>query len=300
LRALKPEVSRRLAHIATCEDAAVTLGRDARLRVDGVAVARIIRSGALLRPALELIGADNAGEQERNAARDRLDAWLAKTIAEALRPLVGLDAAWREQRLPPAIRGVAFRLVENGGALDRAREEGSLDDDAMAALQRCGVRVGRHSIFMPLLIKPCAAHVLAVLWHVSHPHRGHGLFLPRPGALSAPLDQSKTWGECAAAGYRPCGRCAIRFDIAERLAEALDGAAQTGDAALARLIGRPARDLPGVLTSLGYRRDEAANQWRTQTPRPRKTKPVKHGPFAELADLLPDANTHRRRRDTPA
>ena len=280
----------------------MTLGRDGRLRVEGAAVARLMRGRGVLRPALELIGADNAGEQERNAARDRLQSWMAQSIAANLRPLAGLEAAWREQRLAPSLRGVGFRLIENGGALDRLfeSEEDAVDEDMIAALARLGVRVGRCSIYMPQLIKPRAAHVLAVLWHVSHPQRGHGLFLPRPGALAAPLDHTRSWGECAAAGYRPCGRCAIRFDICERLIEAVEADPQADDAALARLIGRPGRDLPGVLTALGYRRDDAAKLWRAQPGRPKRAKPVRHGPFAELAQLLPPSPSPRRRRGNPA
>jgi len=301
-RALKPEVSRRLAQIATCEDAALSLGRDARMRVGGAAIARLLRSGALLRPRLELIGAENAGEGERNAARARLEAWLTGAIDAALGPLVALEAAWREQRLAPAIRGVAFRLIENGGALDRLGEAEPLSSDAIEILRKNRVRVGRYSIFMPSLIKPRAAHMFAVLWHVLHAHRGHGLFLPRPGALSAALDQSRSWSECAAAGYRPCGRYAVRFDIAERLGDGVEAPEQAGEAELARLIARPARDLPGVLAALGYRRDETTQLWRPLSVRPRRsraTKPAPHGPFAELANLLPGPNRQHRRRGNP-
>jgi ATP-dependent RNA helicase SUPV3L1/SUV3 len=296
LRALRPEVSRRLAHIASCDDAAMSLGRDGRIRIDGAAIARIVAGGAPLKPKLDLIGADNAGVAERAAAQQRVAGWLDKTIATVLRPLVSIETAWREAELRGEARGIAFRLLENGGALDRGGEDpAAFTPDATEALQRLGVRVGKQSVFVPQLLKPRAAHVLAILWHAAHPHRGHhGVFLPRPGALSAPLDHSRWWGECAAAGYRPCGRVAIRFDIVERLVEALDSDAQPDDAALAQLIGRPVRELAGVLTTLAYRRDETTKFWKPYTAKPKKTRPVKHGPFAELATLLP-AVQHRRR-----
>jgi ATP-dependent RNA helicase SUPV3L1/SUV3 len=295
LRALKPEVSRRLAHIAACDDAVMSLGRDGRIRIDGAAVGRVTPGGALLKPKLELIGADHASEAERAAARERLTVWLTKTMADTLRPLTALESAWREGALHPVARGLAFRLLENGGALDVAREaDAELSAHVAEALRRFGVHIGKQSVFMPQLLKPRAAHVLAVLWHASHPQRGHGLFLPRPGALSAPLDHSRAWGECAAAGYRPCGCCAVRFDIVERLADALSADPRPDEAALARLVGRPARDLPGVLTALGYRRDETTKLWKPDTAKPKKTQPVKYGPFAELAALLPE-NAHRHR-----
>jgi ATP-dependent RNA helicase SUPV3L1/SUV3 len=281
----------------------MSLGRDGRIRVDGAAMGRIAPGGMVLKPRLELIGGDNASEGERNAARERLMDWLSRAIAETLRPLVALEAGWREERLKGEARGIAFRLLENGGALDCAREDASaLTAEAVEALRRIGVRVGKQSVFMPQLLKPRAAHVLAILWHAAHPHRGHhGVFLPRPGALSAPLDHSRWWGECAAAGYRQCGRVAVRFDIVERLVEVLAAEAQPEDAALAQLFGRPARDLAGVLTTLGYRRDEATKLWKPYIAKPKKTRPVQGGPFAELAALLPAAHGQsRRRRGTPA
>ncbi|MFT3728802.1 MAG: helicase-related protein [Terricaulis sp.] len=295
LRALKPEVSRRLAYIAACADDAMSLGRDGRIRVDGAAMARIAPGGAVLKPKLELIGGENAQDSERSAARARLTAWLDKAMSDSLRPLIALEAAWREETLKGEARGIAFRMLENGGALDCVREDPlAFTDEAVSALRRYGVRAGKQSVFMPALLKPRAAHVLAILWHAAHPHRGHhGVFLPRPGALSAPLDHSRWWGECAAAGYRPCGRIAIRFDIVERLVEALEQETQPDDAALAQLVGRPVRDLAGVLTTLDYRHDETTKLWKPHAAKPKKVRPVKGGPFAELATLLP---AHQRRR----
>ncbi len=206
LRALAPEVSRRLARIAAAGDNGVELGRDGRLRVERAAVAKLTPGAPLLKPRIELIGGERAGEGEREAARERLEFWLARKIAGDLRPLVMLETAWREGKLPADARGLAFRLLENSGALDRAHED--LDHvraDALQALKRCGVRVGRHTIFMPGLVRPRAAQTLATLWHWAHHRTPTGFFLPRPGALSMRLDRPVDWREAAAAGYRVCG-----------------------------------------------------------------------------------------------
>src|SRR6185503_14647344 len=48
LRALHPEVSRRLAAIAAAKDDAIELGRDGRLRVEGMVVARLSPGTPLL------------------------------------------------------------------------------------------------------------------------------------------------------------------------------------------------------------------------------------------------------------
>jgi ATP-dependent RNA helicase SUPV3L1/SUV3 len=255
LRALRPEVSRRLAQIAHAPDDEITLGRDGRVHLGRAAVAKLTQGAPVLKPRLELIGGEHANSDiELNAARERLELWLAQQVAHDLRPLMALENAWREGRLPPDARGLAFRLIENAGALDRAGEDlAHMSEFACNALRRYGVRIGRHTVFLPALVKPRAAHTLALLWRAAYPDAEQSLFLARPGALSAPLESKRSWGECAAAGYRACGRIAVRLDLVEKLAEAIESEAAPNDASLARLIGRPVRELASVLESLGYR-----------------------------------------------
>jgi len=300
LKALRPEVSRRLAAIAQVDDALVELGRDGRVRVEGVVVAKLTSGAPVLKPRLELIGAEHAAEPQRAAARERLELWLAQRVAHDLRPLVALETAWRDGRLPQDARGLAFRLLENAGALDCAQEDLShLTEIGAAALSRYGVRIGAHSIFLPSLIKPGPANTLSLLWRAANPNAERALFAPRAGALSAPLEQRRAWGECAAAGYRACGRVAVRFDQVEKLAEAIVAEPQPNDATLARIIGRPARDIPGVLASLGYRRyeHEGGAHWRrVQHKRSHKRAPPENNAFAELATMLPPAEAPPPRR----
>ncbi len=304
-RALRPEVSRRLAGIAAAGDDEIVLVREGRLRVHGAAVARLAPGAPILKPRVALIGAEQAAELERTAARERLELWLARTLEKELRPLVTLEKAWRDGRLPPDARGLAFRMLEQSGALDlNSGPPPELSAQARAALQRLGVRIGQHTAFMPALIKPRAAAMLAELSHAAHPSP-HGRFLPRPGAVSVPVANALSWRETAAAGYRVCGRFAVRFDAVERLSEAIGAASVQTPAALtsdmARLIARPLADLPEVLRALGFRHLAAS----TATPagwvpaRPTRTarrERPSDGPFAPLAELLPTKPARRRRK----
>ena len=298
LKALRPEVSRRLAAIATAKDESIELGRDGRVKVGDVVVAKLTAGAPVLKPRLDLIGAEHAAEPQRAAARERLELWLAQRVAHDLRPLVALETAWRDGRLPSDARGLAFRLIENAGALDCAEEDLThLTETGAAALARYGVRIGAHSIFLPSLIKPGPAHTLALLWRAAHPKAEHAPFTPRAGALSAELVYRRPWGELAAAGYRGCGRIAVRFDQLEKLAEAVVSQPQPNDATLARIIGRPARDVAGVLAALGYRRyeHEGAKVWRrVRHKRSHKRAPPQDNAFSELANLLPPGDVPPR------
>jgi ATP-dependent RNA helicase SUPV3L1/SUV3 len=301
IRALKPEVSRRLARIANAQDSDIELTRDGRIRFDGAAMARLAQRAPVLKPSIVLIGADAASEPERAAARERLELWLARRVAADLRPLVALEAAWRDGKLPPDARGLAFKLIESAGALDAAREDLShVSARARAVLRRHGVAIGRHTIFMPALVRPRAAATLAILWAAAHAH-AH-VFIPRAGAVSVAIDRQINWGEAAAAGYRTCGRIAIRFDVLEKLAKAIEAEPASAEPALARLIARPVRDLSGVLNALGYARAAADGetlahwrQTRRRTTRTPASAPAENA-FSALAQLLPGDAPPRRRR----
>jgi ATP-dependent RNA helicase SUPV3L1/SUV3 len=127
------------------------------------------------------------------------------------------------------------------------------------------------------------------------------LFLPAPGAQSAPVDAALSWESYAAAGFRPAGPRAVRLDALERLAGACNAARGQGrdfalDPALAQTIGSPARDLEGVLAALGYRRTQEsgpATPARWRPPAPSRARPSPRGgaprgnAFGALADLMP-------------
>jgi ATP-dependent RNA helicase SUPV3L1/SUV3 len=299
IRALRPEVSRRLARIANAAEADITLTRDGRLRFDGAAVARLSVRAPVLKPGVVLAGADAAGEVERSAARERLELWLARKVASDLRPLAALEGAWRDGKLPADARGLAFRLIESAGQLDAAREDLShVSASSRETLRRHGVAIGRHTIFMPGLIRPRAASTLAILWAAAHAHAR--VFAPRAGAVSVVLEHPLSWGECAAAGYRVCGRVAVRVDVLEKLAAAIE-AGDAAEAALARIVARPARELAGVLGALGYApgagEPDAPRRWRLVRKRAKAARPAApENAFSALAQLLPGEAPPRRRR----
>jgi len=301
IKALRPELSRRLARIAAADSVDIALTRDGRLCVDRAAVARLTPGAPILKPRLDLIGAEHASEPERAAARERLELWLARAVAAELRPLARLETAWRDGKLPADARGLAFRLIESAGALDRDGEDiEHMSAEARETLRRHGVRLGVHSIFMPGLLRPHAAATLATLAHNASGEEGPA-FVARPGALSTPFDRNRSWRAAAAAGYRPCGRVAVRFDILERLAEAVAAEPPPEDAALARLIGRPARELAGVMAALGYRRvhgeADAPARWRLARRKSRRVRPAApDNAFSALAELLPAQPKAAKRR----
>ena len=106
------------------------------------------------------------------AVQSRLDTWLAARLNTRLEPLLALIRAAEARAgsataLPGQARGLAHQLAENFGALERAplalpEKLGPI----LRALKPFGVWFGRRTIYLPKLLRPDAAGLLALLWGV--------------------------------------------------------------------------------------------------------------------------------------
>ncbi|MEO1039817.1 MAG: helicase-related protein [Pseudomonadota bacterium] len=329
LKAVRPEMNRRLGQLVRAEDDAFTLTDDAKIVWRDQPVARLAASSDPLAPGAELIGGELASDEARARAERRVEAFIARRAARDLAGLAQLraNANGTSTALTGLARGVAFRLAERFGAAAR----NSLADDLSALsvqerrqLRAAGVRIGEHAVFMPALIKPVAARLSTVLKAV-HDGRGEPAFLPEPGRTSLPARPAIAPSDYAAAGYQRCGPLVVRLDMLERLADLIrdaraapDPDAGPGkpsgpkgakgafalDPAMTSLLGCGFDDLRAVLKALGYKRVQRAKtdagidgeRWiRSRRPAHRRPeaepeKPREDTPFAKLAELkLPDA-----------
>jgi ATP-dependent RNA helicase SUPV3L1/SUV3 len=203
-------------------------------------------------------------------------------------------------------------LCEALGSLDVTRA--TLPPDARAAmrgLRGFGVRFARRSIYLPKLIRPDAAALLALLWAVKH-RLDHIPSPPPAGLTSFEFDDERPNGFIEAAGFRVIADRAIRLDMLDRIEEELQKATRSGGTAdallpkLVSLLGCDGRTLEQVLEELGWSRvavngaEEATSVWRENVqlrrkhpPRnkPKRSKPLEpqqrnDSPFAHLRALM--------------
>lgn len=300
MRSLRPEVTRRLRAIAGAGGDAFRLEPDGRVLALGEQVARLTPHAPLLAPQVTLIGGDLGDPASATAARHRIEAWLAQLVEQRLAPLVRLQAALDDAAFRGVARGLVFQLLENGAALDRrdvAESVAALSPADRSELARLGVRVGRHTIYVPDLLGGRPARLHAILRSCSTPEPA-GLLLPPKRLASLPLDPGRTWASYAAAGFRPAGPRAVRLDALERLAGACARARGAGgdfalDPAWAAFVGAGPEDLERMLAALGYRRvaharGHAGSRWRFPVGRSRRPAPAaaSASPFSELAGLV--------------
>jgi ATP-dependent RNA helicase SUPV3L1/SUV3 len=221
---LSREFALRARRVAAAKSDAFKLTRTGRVLWRDAEIARLEPADDPLKPELSLIADEHLSGPDREKVQARLDAWLAETIADKLKPLAEISKA---EDIAGLARGIAYRLKESFGILKRevvADEMKHLDQTARAQLRKYGVRFGAFNIYFPLLLKPAAAELAATLWALRH-SAAHGLSLdaipepPRPGLTSVVADAATPEAFYRACGFHVCGPRAVRLDILERLAD---------------------------------------------------------------------------------
>lgn len=283
--AVGPEIARRLGRLAADEDAAFSVTPDGAVLWRGQAAARIIGDDPFS-PRVRLLGDLGPAAARERAAR-RVEAWLAAEAERALRPLKRLRDLTAGGSLKGLPRGLAFRLIEAGGLIDRREIQADLAALSQAerrVLKSLAIRVGAHSVWLPALMKPRARALMQA-------HAAGHAFRPSGAALGAAPDPLPPPRVLAAFGLRAVGAWLVPVDALERMAERLrEPAGSRGRPALSNValaeLGWSDEQGRAILNALRKGRDR-------QRPR---AGPLKDSPFAALAALNTPAPAPRRKR----
>lgn len=290
-QALRPELTRRLDAIATggindfvLSDLGVIIWR-------GEEIAKLMGRQPLLKPRAAMLGGELGPEDVLKRAQDRLDNWLLEIVTRDLGPLKALAEAAEGESLKGLARGVAYRVAEAGGVMDRAELDGDikqLSQDDRKALRAVGLRFGRANIYAPALLKPRPArlHALFAFFAAGGDPAVSAPFLPPLGVTSFTLASPVEAKPLAAAGFRAFGQRAVRLDIVDRIADALFEAAEAAKgpcvfpSVIVSLLGASNEDAEAVVEALGWEKFETTRPVKLDEP----VEPV-------VADPAPDAVT---------
>ncbi|MDD9911372.1 MAG: helicase-related protein [Ahrensia sp.] len=278
-KALASEIEARSQRLAAAPNADIVLDNDGTLRWVGAPVGKLVVGEQALSPRIVLLADEQLTGPARDRVAARLERWLGHHIETLLKPLQDLATADGLEGLP---RGVAFRLVEEFGCIDRreiAEDIRGLDQDQRGALRRLGVRFGAYHIFIPALLKPAPAALVSLLWSLAN----DALDMEGRAQINAALASGRTSVSVEPtfeprfyrlAGYRQLGARAVRLDILERLADlirpamgwrlsadkpqkrpegAWDGGGFMVTTDMLSILGASHEDMGDVLRGLGYR-----------------------------------------------
>ncbi|MEM5583481.1 DEAD/DEAH box helicase [Roseibium sp. AS2] len=278
-KALTTEIESRAEKLGKSENTDFVLTADGTVRWRGEPVAKLMAGEDVLTPTVLLLADEHLNGPARDNVQGRLDLWARSQIETLLKPLTDLKTS---EGLEGLARGIAFRLVEGLGILERqeaADEIRQLDQDMRASLRKHGIRFGAYTVFIPALLKPAPSQLLAQLWALKHGALDMNGMTELPqlsasGRTSIPVDETIDKALYKVVGFRVCGPRAVRVDILERLADLIrpliawkpldpevsppEGATAQGGAftvtvAMTSLLGCAGEDFSAVLKSLGYR-----------------------------------------------
>ncbi|MEI9989750.1 MAG: helicase-related protein [Rhizomicrobium sp.] len=310
MRGLEGEFYARARRISEADDKAISLSEHGKLWWDGAVVAHLAAGPSALEPRVDMLADERLKGDLREGVQARLETFVRARIAARLQPLLALREAVEAKAgtadaLPGAARGIAHQLLEHFGSLERAKLQlpeqlGPL----IRALKTFGVWFGRRSVYLPKMLRPEAASLLALLWGVWTKHERIPA-PPQPGLTSFVNDAKLPREFLAAAGFRVIGRRAIRLDMLERLDEELEKGAAAGIDAetllpkLVSLIGSGNDELKGVLAEMGWQIVDVADTgngvtkvWRKALPRPErkaKHRPDRRAPKEFKVEIRPDS-----------
>ena len=279
-KALSPEFESRASRFAAAPNSDLAIGSDNILRWIGSPVASLAADEDLLKPRVLLLADEQLTGSAREKVAARAERFVTFQIDTHLKPLLQLSG---DQTLDGVARGIAFRLVEECGIINRreiAEDVRALDQDARGALRRNGVRFGAYHLFVPTLLKPAPAGLLTQLWALKNeagdkPGCGDVVAALASGRTSLVTDPSFERMFYKLGGYRLLGKRAVRVDILERLADLIrptlfwkpglgarpdggyDGNRFIVTPAMMSILGATPEDMEEILKSLGYRAEPA-------------------------------------------
>ena len=296
--AVGPEISKRLGKLAAEPDDAFSFTPDGVVHWRGEA-AGAVAGGTPFSPKVRLYGELGPPPARERAAR-RLEAFLAAEAVKRLGVLRRLEAALSSGKVKGLARGLAYRLIEAGGILDRdlvRAEAKSLSQVERRGLKALGVRLGAFSLYLPALLKPQAlAFVQGFAGRDWRPATDSVSRLPDPPPPAPTL---------AAFGLRAVGRHAVPVEALERLDALLRAAPKQGQLSeqAREELGWTANEVNDILRALNFAPTTKPKQgeplvWRRRSEKPKPhavSAPAPNSPFAALAALKEQPATAARR-----
>jgi ATP-dependent RNA helicase SUPV3L1/SUV3 len=284
-RAVGPEVAKRLGRIAAEPDDTFALSPDGLVLWRGEAAA-VLEPSHPFRPRVRLFG-ELGPTPARERAQARLEAFIAAEAGRRLAPLKAIETAMAAGELKGLARGIAWRMSENGGVLDRAviaADITALSQNERRTLKGLGVRFGAYTLFLPALLREDALAFTAAFASVG----------------------AKGWA-LSGRGQREAGGKTYPILALERLDDALRAGNFTLSDEAVTALGWSLKDAEALLRALGWFTVRKATNgqpavWRRRSQKIAPPAPVANpaSPFAALAQITTPPARKKRRRNRAA
>lgn len=252
-KALQAEFQNRIAAIAEAPQDAFTLENDARIMWRGQLLGKVVKGRDILHPAVSLTVHETIGQAQADQVKTRLNGWLEVYLANKIAPLFAALRTLDEENASGSARGILWQVAEQLGTMPREKVFDlirGLNETDKKVLAKAGMRLGHDYLFFPMLLKPAAQRVCAVLWKIWFDKTQYATGFAIDGKMSFPVERGIPRALYLVQGYALAGTRAIRVDVMERFTAKLREITRQDK-------GKP-RLLPLDLLSIaGLKRDEA-------------------------------------------
>lgn len=253
-KALQAEFQTRIAEILDPEKDDLTLENDARILWKGQNLGKVVKGRDILHPAISLTVQENIDSSYVEQLRTRLNGWLEVYLNNKIMPLFKALRTIDEEGASGSVRGILYQAADQLGTIRREKVlelVKGLNEADKKILAKTGVRMGYEYIFFPMLLKPAAQRVCAILWKIWNEKTQYPTGFAIDGKMSFAVEKNIPWALYLVQGYVLAGTRAIRVDVMERFTSKL------------REITRQDKGKPQVLplellSIAGLKRDEAA------------------------------------------
>ena len=279
-------------------------------------IAKVTTGNAHLEPKFEITREELNRDETRDVVTERLSNWLEDMLHTDLFPLFRLKSAI-EHVAPEANAEVAAttetvaetteahaeaetaatapvvhtvlsdeakvlaqKLLDSHGILNRAyveKEVAALSQEVRKSLRVLGIRFGRSAVYFPLLLKPKAVRLNAILGYLSDGAKSEKPFLPPIGVTSFEADETRTEKEYDLIGFRNIAGRSIRIDILDRVLDVLYEAQKEAKGAIpmpqsvVSFLGVSNEIAEKVVETLGWVKstdEEGKVLWQFKRPKP--------------------------------
>lgn len=252
-KALQAEFQNRIAAIAEAPQDAFTLENDARIMWRGQLLGKVVKGRDILHPAVSLTVHETIGQAQADQVKTRLNGWLEVYLANKIAPLFVALRTLDEENASGSARGILWQVAEQLGTMPREKVFDlirGLNETDKKVLAKAGMRLGHDYLFFPMLLKPAAQRVCAVLWKIWFDKTQYATGFAIDGKMSFPVERGIPRALYLVQGYALAGTRAIRVDVMERFTAKLREITRQDK-------GKPQLLPLDLLSIAGLKRDEA-------------------------------------------
>ena len=225
----------------------------------GEKVAKLVKGDHALKPSLDILENEITKDLDKDSALRELKHWLNMHLSTILESLVALGAEQGMQDSDDPVKAIASIVYDGLGIVPREELEShiqKLDAEQRAQLRQKKIRLGPVLVFMPLLNKPAAVRLRALLWSLYH-DKDLPAQVPADGIVSVAIGDSQADPKYyRSIGYPLYGGRAVRIDMLDRVINSVYEHAEKGKFQarheMAEWLGCSIDSLYAVLESMGH------------------------------------------------